>query len=127
VEVFLIDRKREVVAVQPGDDFHYGTRLPPGFPVDQYRRKWQRRGQEEPDDGTVAPGSWSSFLWEGVRAGPRPVGVLKGAWCKEDSHPSPNCDGPFFSSHHHRGAVYSLLKKPPDSSSPTAGAAGFSA
>jgi hypothetical protein len=64
----------------------------------------------------------------GNRAGPRPVGVLKGAaWRKEDSHPNPNCDGPFFSSHHHRGAVYSLLKKPPDSSSSTAGAAGFSA
>jgi hypothetical protein len=57
VEVFLIDRKREVVAVRPGDDFLYGWRLPQDFPVGLYRRKWQRRGREESDDGTAAPGS----------------------------------------------------------------------
>jgi hypothetical protein len=56
VEVFLIDRKREVVAARPGDDFLYGGRLPQDFPVDLYRRKWQRRGREEPDDGTAAAG-----------------------------------------------------------------------
>jgi hypothetical protein len=94
VEVFLIDRKREVVAARPGDDFLYGGRLPQDFPVDLYRRKWQRRGREEPDDGTVAPGSWSSFLWEGVEPGLVAWRVLKGAWRKEDSPPCPNCDGP---------------------------------
>jgi hypothetical protein len=56
VEVFLIDRKREVVAARPGDDFLFGTRLPQDFPVDLYRQKWQRRGLEEADDGTAAPG-----------------------------------------------------------------------
>ena len=65
VQVALIDRKREVITVQPGDDFLYGGRLPPDFPVDLYRRKWQRRGREEPDDGTAAPGSWSSFCGRG--------------------------------------------------------------
>jgi hypothetical protein len=38
--VFLIDRKREVVAARPGTDFLYGTRLPQDFPPDLYRRKW---------------------------------------------------------------------------------------
>jgi hypothetical protein len=74
VEVFLIDRKREVVTARPGDDFLYGGRLPPDFPADLYRRKWQRRSREEPDDGTAAPGSWSSFLWEGIEPGLVPWG-----------------------------------------------------
>ena len=94
VEVFLIDRKREVVAARPGDDFLYGERLPQDFPPDPYRQKWQRRGREEPDDGTAAPGSWSSFLWEGVKPGLVPWGVLKSAWRQEDPPPCPNCDGP---------------------------------
>ena len=74
VAVFLIDRKREAVTARLGDDFLYGGRLPPDFPVDLYRRKWQRRGREEPDDGTAAPGSWSSFLWEGAEPGLVPWG-----------------------------------------------------
>jgi hypothetical protein len=47
VEVFLIDRKREAVTARPGD-FLYGTRLPQDFPLDLYRQKRQRWGQEEP-------------------------------------------------------------------------------
>jgi hypothetical protein len=94
VEVFLIDRKREVIAVRPGDDFLFGKRLPQGFPLGLYRQKWQRRGQEEPDDGTAAPGSWSSFVWEGVEPGLIPWAVLKAAWRTENPPPCPNCDRP---------------------------------
>ena len=60
---------RKTSMPRPGADFLYGGRLPPDFPVDLYRRKWQRRGREEADDGTAAPGSWSSFLWEEVEPG----------------------------------------------------------
>jgi hypothetical protein len=94
VEVFLIDRKREVITVQPGDDFLYGERLPQDFPVGLYRRKWQRRGLEEPSDGTAAPASWSSFVWEGIEPGLVPWAVLKAAWRTENPPPCPNCERP---------------------------------
>jgi hypothetical protein len=94
VEVCLIVRKREVITVQPGDDFLYGERLPQDFPPDLYRQKRQRRGQEEPDDGTAAPGSWSSFVWEGVEPGLIPWAVLKAVWRKDNSPLCPNCDRP---------------------------------
>jgi hypothetical protein len=43
VEVFLIGRKREVVAARPGDDFLYGERLTEAFPLGVYLEKWRRR------------------------------------------------------------------------------------
>jgi hypothetical protein len=94
VEVVLIDRKREVITAGPGDNFLYGERLPQDFPVDLYRRKWQRRGREEPDDGTAAPASWSSFVWDGSEPGLIPWAVLKAVWRAENSPRCPNCDGP---------------------------------
>jgi hypothetical protein len=65
VEVFLIDRKREVVTARPGDDFLYGERLAPSWLWKAYRTKWQRRAVEEPDDWTAAPHTWSGFALEG--------------------------------------------------------------
>ena len=94
VEVVLIDRKREVITVQPGDDFLYGGRLPQDCPLNPYLRKWQRRGQEEPDDWTAAPASWSSFVCEGIEPGLVPWAVLKAVWKTENSHLCPNCNTP---------------------------------
>jgi hypothetical protein len=84
VEVFLLDRKREVVAARPGDDFLYGGGFRRTSRRTCNRRKWQRRGQEEADDGTAAAGSWSSFVGQGIDSGLVPWGVLKSAWRKED-------------------------------------------
>jgi hypothetical protein len=93
VEIFLIDRKREVIAVQPGDGFLFGDRLPQDFPLDLYRRKWQRQGEEEPDDAQAAPASWSSFVWAGIEPGQMSWAVLKSVWRKESSPLCPNCEG----------------------------------
>ena len=94
MQVALLDRRREASTLQHGADYLYSQGLPPDFPPVQARQKWQRRGREEADDGTAAPGTWSSFLWAGGEPGLVPWGVLKGAWRKEDSPPCPNCDGP---------------------------------
>jgi hypothetical protein len=94
VRVTLIDRKREITTLQPGDDFLYGERLPKEFPLDLYSQKWQRRGQEEPDDWTAAPASWSSFVWEGIEPGLVPLAVLMVAWRKENPPLCLNCDTP---------------------------------
>ena len=94
VEVFLIDRKQEVITVRPGADFMYGEKPAEDFPLDLYRRKWRRRGEEEVDDRTAAPASWSSFVWEGSEPGLIPWAVLKSAWRKENSPRCPNCGGP---------------------------------
>jgi hypothetical protein len=93
VEVFLIDRKREVITASPGDNFLYGERLPQDFPLGLYRQKWRCRGQVEPDDRTAAPASWSSFVWEGIEPGQMSWAVLKSVWRKENSPLCPNCEG----------------------------------
>jgi hypothetical protein len=94
VQVALLDRKREVITLQAGDHFLFGQRLPQDFPVDLYRHKWQRRGQEEPDDRTAAPSSWSSLVWEGIEPSRIPWAVLKGAWRTADSPRCMNCNSP---------------------------------
>src|SRR5262245_6012237 len=94
VQVALIDRKRELTTVQPGDAFLYGERLAEGFPLGVYLEKWRRRAVEEPDDWTPAPCSGSNYCWEGVEQGRIPWRVLKSAWRHEDAPPCPNCDRP---------------------------------
>jgi hypothetical protein len=94
VEVFLIDRKREVITVQPGDDFLYGARLPKDWPWELYLHKWRRRESKEPDDWTPAPGSWSSFCWTEIEPGLVPWAVLKSMWLRETAPLCLNCDKP---------------------------------
>jgi hypothetical protein len=94
VEVFVIDRKKELITVQPAADFLYGERLAQEFPLGLYLDKWQRRFEEEPDDGAAAPGSWSSFCWDGIEQGCIPWGALKSAWRRRSPAPCPNCDQP---------------------------------
>ena len=80
VRVVLIERKREIGAVQPGDDFLYGERLAPFWPWKLFWKKWRRRDQEERDDWTAAPGTWSGYAWNGVEPNRIPWAALKSAW-----------------------------------------------
>jgi hypothetical protein len=96
VAVASCERKHEVITLTSGVEFLYGVELVTGFPVDIYRRKWQRQAVEEPDDGQAAPHSWSSFVWEGVEPGRIPWAVLKSAWRREAPLTCPNCDRPLL-------------------------------
>jgi hypothetical protein len=94
VEVVLLDRKRETSTVQTGDDFLYGERLSPNWLWRAYRRKWQRRAGEEPDDWTAAPLTRSGFAWEGIEPNRIPWAALKSAWRQTTPMLCPNCDQP---------------------------------
>jgi hypothetical protein len=80
VQVALIDRKREATTVQTGDALLYGEQLAPFWPWKVYWRKWQRRAEQEPDDWTAAPHTWSGFAWEGIEPNRIPWAALKSAW-----------------------------------------------
>jgi len=92
--VVLCERKHEVMTVTSGAEFLFGVMLNESFPVGLYRRKWQNRANEEPDDCSAAPQSWSSFVWQGVRP-LIPWAVLKNVW-QRDELPCPNCDMPLI-------------------------------
>ena len=99
VEVTLIDRKPETSTVQSGDEFLYGERIFPFWPVEvycvrAYRKKWQRRFIEESNDWKTAPWSESNYCWEGVERRQIPWRVLKSAWCHETAPLCQNCDQP---------------------------------
>ena len=94
VEVVRIERKRECSTSQSGDEYLYGERLPPFYPSNVYRKKWQRRFMEERDDWKAAPCSDSNYCWEGVQRRCIPWRVLKAAWRHEDAPLCRNCDKP---------------------------------
>ena len=94
VQVVLLDRKREIGTVRPGDDFLYGERLPPFWPWKVFWRKWQRRDREERDDRTAAPGTWSGYSWDGVEPNRIPWAALKSAWRRTTPLLCLNCDKP---------------------------------
>jgi hypothetical protein len=94
VRVALLDRKREVRTPRQGDDFLFGERLPPFWPWKIYRRKWQQRAVEEPDDWTAAPHTWSGFAWEGIEPNCIPWAALKSAWRRTTAPLCLNCDQP---------------------------------
>lgn len=93
VEVIVIDRKKETNTVQTGDDFLFGERLPQDWPTEFYLSKWDNRTEQEPDDGTASPRSWSGYSWDGVDSGHIPWAALKSAWRRSDST-CLNCDEP---------------------------------
>jgi hypothetical protein len=94
VRVALLDRKREVRTPRHGDDFLFGERLPLFWPWKVYRRKWQRRAVEEPDDWTAAPHTWSGFAWAGIEPNCIPWAALKSAWRRRTALHCLNCDQP---------------------------------
>jgi hypothetical protein len=97
--VTLIDRKREVSTVQRNDDYLYGERYCPLWPLNiyllhVYRKKWQRRFIEEPSDWKASPDGWSNYCWEGVEHRCIPWRVLKSAWRHETAPACRNCNKP---------------------------------
>src|SRR5262249_16008634 len=94
VLVALIDRKRELTTVKPGDAFLYGERLPLFWPWKAYWRNRHRRHVTEPDDWTAAPHTWSGFAWEGIEPNRIPWAALKSAWLRTTAPLCLNCDQP---------------------------------
>jgi hypothetical protein len=94
VEIVLVDRKREVSTVKPGDDFLYGERLAPDWPLSAYLQKWERRDQLERDDWTAAPGTCSGFAWVGITPNRIPWAAMKSAWRRATPFQCPNCGQP---------------------------------
>lgn len=93
VEVVVIDRKMETSIVQSCDDFHFGERLPHDWPTEIYLSKWDYRTEQETDDGTASPQSWSGYAWDGVESGRIPWTAMKSAW-KRRASTCLNCDQP---------------------------------
>jgi hypothetical protein len=91
VEVVLLRRKDEFVSLCGGDEFLYGEG-DASLPWEHYRRKWQRRNEQEADDGTKAPHSFTNLIWEGSPE--IPWNVLKCVWVREQAPTCPNCDTP---------------------------------
>jgi hypothetical protein len=99
VRVTLIDRKREVTTFRRGDDFLFGERLPPIWPLNVYWfhlywKKWQRRNIEERNDWSAAPDTHSGFGWKGIEANAIPWAALKCAWRRTAPMRCLNCDEP---------------------------------
>lgn len=94
VEVVLHERKKEVTTTLTGDDFRFGDRLAPDFPLEQFQSKWASRFVQEPDDWQAAPGTWSGFAWEGVEDNRIPWAALKSAWRRASPSLCLNCDTP---------------------------------
>jgi hypothetical protein len=99
IEVVVRDRKKEVITTQTGDDFLYGERLLPFWPLNvfwlnRYWKKWHRRYQKESNDWTAALGTWSGFGWKGIEPNLIPWAALKSAWRRTTPMPCLNCDQP---------------------------------
>jgi hypothetical protein len=99
IEIVVKDRKKEAVTTQTGDDFLYGERLLPFWPLNvfwlnRYWKKWHRRYQEESNDWTAAPGTWSGFGWKGIEPNLIPWAALKSAWRRTTPMLCLNCDQP---------------------------------
>jgi hypothetical protein len=93
IEVVLRNRKKEAVTRQPGDDFLFGERLAPDFPLELFQTKWTNRFAKEADDWQAAPGTSSGFTWDGIEANRIPWAALKAAWKRAAPMFCQNCDG----------------------------------
>jgi hypothetical protein len=93
IEVQLRDRKKEITTTKPGDDFLFGDRLAPDFPVDLFQNKFASRFAKEPDDWQAAPETWSGFAWDGIEDNRIPWTAMKSAWRRAAPGVCLNCDG----------------------------------
>jgi len=93
VEVVLLDRKKEIVTAQTGDDYLFGDRLADNFPLDLYLSKWSGRFTLQHDDWTAAPGTRSGYAWGSVEDS-IPWIALKAAWRQAAPLICLNCDQP---------------------------------
>jgi hypothetical protein len=94
IEVVVKDRKREGVTTQSGEDFLFGDRLAADWPLELFLSKWESRLEQQSDDRTAAPGTWSGYAWEGVENNRIPWAALKSAWRRTSPMLCHNCDQP---------------------------------
>ncbi|MBI2806621.1 MAG: hypothetical protein HYX68_16695 [Planctomycetes bacterium] len=94
IKVVLRDRKRETVTTQHGDDFLFGSKVAPDFPVDLFQSKWANRFTIEADDWQAAPGTWSGFGWANTEDNRIPWAAMKSAWRRAAPGTCLNCDTP---------------------------------
>ena len=94
VQVFLKDRKKEIVTSHTGDDFLFGEKLATDWPLDLYLMKWRWRFVNHPDDWTAAPGTRSGYVWAGMEADQIPWTALKSAWRRGNAIRCQNCNRP---------------------------------
>jgi hypothetical protein len=94
VEVVVRDRKHEQSVTRSGDDYLYGEALAPDLPLGLFIARWRRRFDQESDDWSVVPGTWSGYGWSGVEDNRIPWAALKSAWRRTESIPCQNCDRP---------------------------------
>ena len=78
--MILLDRKKEIITTNTGDDFLFGDRVATDFPLERFSSKWVMRFQQNPDDWTAAPGTWSGYAWYGIEDHRIPWAALKSAW-----------------------------------------------
>ena len=93
VKVVIRERKKEVVTTQHGDDFLFGE-VADCRPMKLYLEKWHRRFEQQSDDWTAAPGTWSGYAWEGIESNRIPWAALKSAWRRTAPMVCLNCDQP---------------------------------
>lgn len=94
IEVVLRERKKEIITIQPGDDFLFGDRIAADFPLVLFQSKFGRRFVQAADDWQAAPETWSGFAWDGVEDNLIPWAALKSAWRRAAPGVCLNCDTP---------------------------------
>ncbi len=93
IEVVLRDRKKETVTTLTGDSFLYGVPPASDFDLELFQSKWERRFEQQTDDGMAAPGTSSGFAWDGLPDGSIPWAAMKSAWRRSAPGVCQNCDG----------------------------------
>jgi hypothetical protein len=94
VQVTLVNRKTEMTAHKTGDEFRFGQRVAPDFPIEQITSKWHNRFLVESDDHQAVPGSNSGYAWKGVEYAEIPWAAMKSAWRRMQPIICLNCDQP---------------------------------
>jgi len=94
IKVVVRNRKKETVTKQTGDDFLFGERVAAYWLLKLYRNKWNRRFEEQPDDWSAAPGTYSGYAWDGIEDDSIPWVALKSAWRRTAPLLCSNCDKP---------------------------------
>jgi hypothetical protein len=94
IEIVLRDRKKEITTTKPGDDFLFGDRIAPDFPLDLFQSKWANRFTKEADDRQAAPSTNSGFAWAETENNRIPWVALKSTWRRAAPGVCLNCDTP---------------------------------
>jgi len=94
IKVVVRDRKKEIITKQTGDDFLFGDQVAAYWLLKLYRNKWNRRFDEQTDDWSAAPGTYSGYAWDGIKDDSIPWAALKSAWRRTAPVLCMNCDKP---------------------------------